>query len=85
MNTFEFGVTSSYNVSESNAEHTLSVGLRAGIIYKKISEPELLFDQQYNDGYSIRPAQRGAVPAGARLMPELGLGVAYRSKSDRRG
>ena len=85
MNTFEFGITSSYNVSEANAEHTLSVGLRAGIIYKKISEPELLFDQQYNDGYFDPDLPSGEqFQRGARLMPELGLGVAYRSKSDRR-
>ena len=86
LNTFEVGATGAYNVARSNAKHTLSVGLKAGIIYKKVNDADLLFDQQYNDGYFDDDLPSGeSFEKRARLLPELALGVAYRSvAADRR-
>lgn len=33
------------------AHHTLSVGLQLGMVYKKVNTQQLLWDEQYNDGY----------------------------------
>lgn len=80
MKTLDAGIAGAYNVSKKNAKHTLSVGLKAGIIYKKVNDADLLFDAQYNDGHFD-----GDLPTGeadvrkARLMPDLSLGIAYRS------
>jgi type IX secretion system PorP/SprF family membrane protein len=80
MNTFEVGATGAYNVSQSKAKHTLSVGVKGGLIYKKVNDAELLFDQQYNDGYFDEDLPSGeTLDRRARLMPEIALGLAYRS------
>jgi type IX secretion system PorP/SprF family membrane protein len=80
LNTFEAGLAGSYNVSQKKAKHTLSVGLKAGIIYKKVNDADLLFDHQYNDGYFDSDLPTGEeLEKKGRLMPELGLGFAYRS------
>ncbi|MCB0792529.1 MAG: PorP/SprF family type IX secretion system membrane protein [Flavobacteriales bacterium] len=84
MNTFQFGLSGSYNVSSENAPHSLSVGLNAGLIYKKVKDEDLLFDQQYNDGYFDPDLPSGETfPRMSRLMPELAVGFAYRSKNQR--
>lgn len=85
MNTFQFGATAAYNVSDPRADHTLSAGVNLGLIYKKINDQQLLWDMQYNDGYFD-----GDLPSGenfqraGRLMPEVALGVAYRSTDSRK-
>ncbi|MBL7962841.1 MAG: PorP/SprF family type IX secretion system membrane protein [Flavobacteriales bacterium] len=80
MTTFEGGFTGSYNVSQKNAKHTLSVGVRAGLIYKKVNDADLLFDAQYNNGYFDQDLPSGEMfNKRGRLMPDLGLGFAYRS------
>lgn len=82
MNTFQFGLTAAYNVSDERADHTLSVGANLGLIYKKINDQELLWDMQYNDGYFNNDLPSGEnIEKGGRLMPEVGLGMAYRSTS----
>lgn len=80
MKTLEAGVAGAYNVSAKNARHTLSIGLKAGIIYKKVNDADLLFDMQYNDGYFDSDLPSGeSIVKRSRTMPELGLGIAYRS------
>jgi len=85
MNTFQFGFTGAYNVSDSRADHTLSVGANLGLIYKKVNDQELLWDVQYNDGYFNNDLPSGEnIQKGGRLMPEVALGMAYRSTSGRK-
>lgn len=80
LNTFEVGAAGAYNVSGKEAHHTLSVGLRAGIIHKKVNDADLLYDAQYSDGYFDPDLPTGElVQRKARLLPELALGMAYRS------
>ncbi len=80
MNTFEVGGSGAYNVSGKGAKHTLSVGVKAGMTYKKVNDGDMIFDAQYNGTYFDQ-----ALPTGEqmekrhRMMPELGLGMAYRS------
>lgn len=80
MKTFEAGGAASYNVSAKGAKHTLSVGLKAGVIYKKINDENLLFDAQYNGSYFDADLPTGElVQRRQRALPEVGLGMAYRS------
>jgi len=80
LTTFQAGATAAYNVAEDNAPYTLSVGANLGIIYKKVNDADLLFDAQYDDGFF-----NSDIPSGeffekrGRLMPEVSLGIAYRS------
>ncbi len=80
MNTFQAGVTGAYNVSGPKAKHTLSAGINLGMIYKKVNDSKLIWDAQYD-----RDHFNGDLPTGenfrkaGRMMPELGMGVAYRS------
>jgi type IX secretion system PorP/SprF family membrane protein len=85
MNTFQFGVTGAYNVSDSKADHTLSVGVNLGLIYKKINDQQLVWDAQYDDGYFNSDLPSGEfMQRGARLMPEVSAGVAYRATNPRK-
>ena len=85
MNTFQFGVTGAYNVSDSKADHTLSVGVNLGLIYKKINDQQLVWDAQYDDGYFNSDLPSGEfMQRGARLMPEVSVGVAYRATNARK-
>jgi type IX secretion system PorP/SprF family membrane protein len=85
MNTFQFGTTAAYNVSDPKAHHTLSVGVNLGLIYKKVNDQQLLWDSQYADGYFNSDLPSGElVQKGARLMPEVAAGVAYRSTDPRK-
>lgn len=80
MNDFNFSITGAYNVSNEKARHTLSVGANLGLIYKKVNDQDLVWDMQYNDGYFDSDLPTGEdIQKGGRLMPELALGVAYRS------
>lgn len=80
MKTFEVGASGSYNVSGRGAKHTLSVGARAGIVYKKVNDANFLYDSQYNGSYFDSDLPTGElVQKRQRLMPEVGLGMAYRS------
>lgn len=83
--TFSAGLSGAYNVSGKGARHTLSVGLNAGVIYKKVNDQDLLYDLQYNDGYFDSDLPTGETDIRMqRLMPELGLGLAYRSIDSKR-
>ncbi|HMC96815.1 MAG TPA: PorP/SprF family type IX secretion system membrane protein [Flavobacteriales bacterium] len=85
MNTFQFGASGAYNVSDSKAHHTLSVGMNLGLIYKKVNDQQLLWDAQYADGYFNSDLPSGeSIMKGSRLMPELSLGTAYRSMDPRK-
>lgn len=85
VNTFQFGTTAAYNVSESKAHHTLSVGLTLGLIYKKLNDQQLVWDAQYSDGYFDSDLPSGEYfQKGSRLMPEVSAGLAYRSTSPRK-
>lgn len=80
MNTFQAGVTGAYNVSGKQANYTLSAGVILGMIYKKVNDNSLIWDAQYD-----RDHFNGDLPSGeafqkmGRLMPDVGIGVAYRS------
>lgn len=80
MNTFQTGITGAWNVSSPKAKHTLSAGINLGLIYKKVNDSKLIWDAQYE-----RDHFNGDLPSGenfrraGRIMPDLGIGVAYRS------
>ncbi len=85
VNTFQFGTTAAYNVSESKAHHTLSVGVTLGLIYKKLNDQQLVWDAQYADGYFDSDLPTGEYfQKGSRLMPEVSAGLAYRSTDPRK-
>lgn len=85
VNTFQTGLTAAYNVSDSKADHTLSTGVNLGMIYKKVNDQQLVWDAQYDDGYFNTDLPSGeAFQRGSRLMPELSLGIAYRSTARNR-
>ena len=80
LNTFQTGLTGSYNVSGPKAKHTLSVGVNLGIIYKKVNDKELVWDAQYSRDHFDSDLPTGELfQKMGRLMPDLGIGVAYRS------
>ncbi|HMN04494.1 MAG TPA: PorP/SprF family type IX secretion system membrane protein [Flavobacteriales bacterium] len=85
MNTFQAGLTAGYNVSKPKAKHTLSAGMNLGLIYKKINDSKLVWDAQYDRDHfnSDLPSGEDFRKAG-RWMPDLGLGMAYRSKDPHR-
>lgn len=80
MNTFQGGVTGSYNVSGEKAKHTLSAGLNLGVIYKKVNDQRLIWDAQYDENHFNADLPTGeSFQKVGRLIPELGIGMAYRS------
>lgn len=85
VNTFQTGVTAGYNVSRPKAKHTLSAGVNLGAIYKKVNDNKLVWDAQYDRDHfnSDLPSGEDFRKAG-RWMPDLGVGVAYRSKDPNR-
>jgi len=85
MNTFQSGVSAAYNVSDSKANHTLSAGVQVGLLYKKLNDQQLVWDAQYNNGNFDTDLPSGEMfQRGARLMPDLSLGIAYRSTDPRK-
>lgn len=85
MNTFQFGTTAAYNVSDPKADHFLSAGVNLGLIYKKVNDQQMVWDAQYSDGYFNSDLPSGEnFQRGGRLMPEVALGIAYRSTEARK-
>ncbi|MBL7953290.1 MAG: PorP/SprF family type IX secretion system membrane protein [Flavobacteriales bacterium] len=85
MNTFQAGATAAYNVSQGKANHTLSVGVNLGLLYKKINDQQLVWDAQYDQGYFNTDLPSGEVlQKGSRMMPEVSAGIAYRSTNGRK-
>lgn len=85
MNTFQVGASGAYNVFDPKGHHTLSAGVQLGLMYKKINDQQLVWDAQYSDGYFDTDLPSGeSIQRGARLMPDVSLGIAYRSTSPRR-
>jgi len=85
MNAFQTGATAAYNVSGGKANHTLSVGLNLGLIYKKINDQQLVWDAQYDQGYFNTDLPSGEIlQKGSRMMPEVSAGIAYRSTNGRK-
>ncbi|MBP6575165.1 MAG: PorP/SprF family type IX secretion system membrane protein [Flavobacteriales bacterium] len=85
VNTLQFGTTAAYNVSDSKANHTLSVGVNLGLIYKKVNDQQLVWDAQYDNGYFNSDLPSGeSFQKGQRLMPEVAAGLAYRSTDGRK-
>ncbi len=85
MNTFQTGATAAYNVSQGKANHTLSVGVNLGLIYKKINDQQLVWDAQYDQGYFNTDLPSGEIlQRGSRMMPEVSAGIAYRSTNARK-
>lgn len=85
VNTFQTGVTAGYNVSKPKARHTLSAGVNLGLIYKKVNDSKLVWDAQYDRDHfnSDLPSGEDFRKAG-RWMPDIGVGMAYRSKDPNR-
>lgn len=80
MNTFQFGITAAYNIADPKAKYTLSTGVALGLIYKKMNDQQLVWDAQYDDGYFNSDLPSGEfLQRGARFMPDISGGVAYRS------
>jgi type IX secretion system PorP/SprF family membrane protein len=80
MNSFQLGFSGAYNVSDPKAHHTLSAGLQVGLIYKKINDQQLVWDAQYTNGSFNTDLPSGEqFNKGSRLMPDIALGIAYRS------
>jgi type IX secretion system PorP/SprF family membrane protein len=85
MNTFQFGLTGAYNVADPKANYTLSAGVTLGLIYKKVNDQQLVWDAQYDDGYFNSDLPSGEfLQRGARLMPDIAGGIAYRSTNVRK-
>jgi type IX secretion system PorP/SprF family membrane protein len=80
VNTFRSGISGAYNVSGAKAKHTLSVGVDLGLMYKKVNDQDLIWDMQYSGDHfdSDLPSGESFNRMG-RLMPDIGLGLAYRS------
>lgn len=79
MNNFQAGVTGAYNVSSSK-NYTLSAGVNLGLIYKKVNDEKLVWDAQYDRDHFDADLPSGELfRKMGRLMPDLGVGVAYRS------
>lgn len=80
MSTFRTGFSGAYNVSGAKAKHTLSVGLNLGLIYKKVNDQDLIWDMQYSGDHFDDDLPSGETFSKmGRLMPDVGVGVAYRS------
>lgn len=80
VNDFRTGLTGAYNVSSAKAKHTLSVGVNLGLIYKKVNDKDLVWDAQYNRDHFDSDLPTGELfQKMGRMMPDLGIGVAYRS------
>jgi len=85
MNNFQLGLAGAYNVSDPKANHTLSTGVHLGLMYKKVNDQNLLWDSQYSDGYFNSDLPSGeTMQRGARLMPDVSVGLAYRSTNPRK-
>lgn len=85
MNNFQIGLAGAYNVSDPKANHTLSTGVHLGLMYKKVNDQNLLWDSQYSDGYFNSDLPSGEnVQRGQRLMPDVSVGLAYRSTNPRK-
>lgn len=79
MNNFSAGVTGAYNVS-SGKNYTLSAGVNLGLIYKKVNDDKLVWDAQYDRDHFNTDLPSGELfQKMGRMMPDLGVGVAYRS------
>ncbi|MBS1941188.1 MAG: PorP/SprF family type IX secretion system membrane protein [Bacteroidetes bacterium] len=79
MNNFTAGITGAYNVSSSK-NYTLSAGVNLGLIYKKVNDDKLVWDAQYDRDHFDSDLPSGELfQKMGRLMPDLGVGVAYRS------
>ncbi|WKZ65679.1 MAG: PorP/SprF family type IX secretion system membrane protein [Flavobacteriales bacterium] len=84
VNTFQAGASGAYNVFDPKGHHTLSAGVQLGLVYKKINDQQLVWDAQYSNGNFDSDLPSGEnLQRGARLMPDVSLGIAYRSTSPR--
>ena len=80
VNTFQSGFSGAYNVSGPKAKHTLSVGVNLGLIYKKVNDQDMIWDMQYSGDHFDSDLPSGEnFNKMSRLMPDVGIGVAYRS------
>jgi len=85
INTFNMGASAAYNIADPRAKFLMTVGLHAGFLYKKINDVDLLFDNQYADGYFDSRLPSGEnFEKGGRLMPDVSLGIAYKSNNSRK-
>ncbi len=85
VNSFSLGVSGAYNIADESADYLLTVGLQGGMIYKKINDNELIFDNQYSDGFFDSDLPTGEnFERGGRLMPDVSLGIGYKSVDRRK-
>lgn len=78
-NSFNFVISGAYEIMDpSQDEHSLSVGLQLGTIYKKTKQKDLVFDQQYSNGVFNQNLPSGEnLDQEDRILPELNMGFAY--------
>ena len=79
ISTFSFVASGAYAITqENNTKYKLSVGLQAGLIYKKLNPKQLTYDQQYDDGFFNAALANGENFQNLdRIMPEFNLGISY--------
>jgi type IX secretion system PorP/SprF family membrane protein len=80
VNSFTLGFSGAYNIADPSADFLLTAGIQAGLIHKKINASDLIFDNQYSDGFfdSDLPSREN-FEKGGKLMPDVGLGFGYTS------
>src|SRR5690554_4437686 len=83
-NSMNFIASSAYRISDPiQNEHILTVGLQAGLIYNNVSNRDLLFESQFDNGRF-----NSAVPSGENfnsynhMMPEFNMGIYYKWADD---
>lgn len=85
INAFTFGMSGAYNIVDPSADYMLTTGMQLGFVYKKINDADLLFDNQYGDGYFDSTLPSGEdFEKGGRIMPDVSLGVGYKSTDQRK-
>lgn len=79
INSLNFALSGAYQISDPNQqEYYLSAGLQLGFIYKRVNDPNLVFDNQYTNGLfdSDLPSGEGFQRFN-RFMPDINIGFAY--------
>lgn len=79
FNAFNFVLSGSYKIMDpKQKKHLLTTGLQIGVLYKKTSDFDLLFDNQYNSGkFSAELESNENLTRFSKTMPEFNWGAYY--------
>ena len=79
FNAFNFVLSGSYKIMDpKQKKHLLTTGLQIGVLYKKTSDFDLLFDNQYNSGkFSAELESNENLTKFSKTMPEFNFGAYY--------